>query len=74
MSAISGELLRYLMHGSLEYAEEYLQGVIDNITMGLLLMGCRTMADLHKVPYLMVGRLKELVDAEQRTEGRKDQE
>lgn len=74
MSAISGELLRYLMHGSLEYAEEYLQGVIDNITMGLLLMGCRTMADLHTVPYLMVGRLKELVDAEQRTEGRKDQE
>lgn len=71
MSAISGELLRYLMHGSLEYAEEYLQGVLDNIAMGLLLLGCRTMADLHHIPYLMVGRLKELVDAEERTEGRK---
>lgn len=71
MSAISGELLRYLMHGSLDYAEEYIQGVLDNIAMGLLLLGCRTMVDLHQVPYLMVGRLKELVDAEQRTEGRK---
>ncbi len=71
MSAISGELLRYLLHGGVDYAEEYLSGVIENIRMGLLLLGCRSIHELHRVPYLMTGRLRELVEAEEWTEQRR---
>lgn len=71
MTGISGELLRYLLYGGLDYARAYIQGLLENIRMGMLLLGCRTIADLSQVPYLIVGRLRELIEAEEENHGRR---
>lgn len=65
LTAMSGEVLRYLLHGGVAYAEEFLTGLMENIRMGMLLLGARRVEDLKDVPHLLVGRLGELVAAEE---------
>ena len=57
---ISGELLRYLLIGGRDYAREYLDQLIRHTRHGMLLLGCRTIEELKKVPFKLVGRLGEL--------------
>lgn len=65
ITAISGEILRYLMIGGLDYAEEYIEGLLNNIRMGMLLLACKKIDDLKEVPMLIIGKLRELIRAEE---------
>lgn len=64
LTGMSGEVLRYLLHGGPAYTEEFLTTLMAHIRMGMLLLGARTVADLADVPYLLTGRLRELIRAE----------
>lgn len=64
MGAVSGELLRFLLHGDRLYAEEYMSRLSGHFKMGMLLLGCKSPDQLKKVPHSYVGKLKILVDNE----------
>lgn len=57
---ISGEILRFLLIGGYDYAAEYLEGLIHHTKVGMLMLGCRNIEDVKKVPYKLTGRLKEI--------------
>lgn len=58
--AISGELLRFLLVGSEDYAACYLDQFLEKMKLGMVLLACRNLEDLQKLPYRLVGRLREL--------------
>lgn len=58
-TAMSGELLRFLLMGSYEYARDFLARLMEHTKKGMLLLGCQNLTQLHKVPYTMTGVLKE---------------
>ncbi|MDD7434592.1 MAG: type 2 isopentenyl-diphosphate Delta-isomerase [Peptoniphilaceae bacterium] len=57
LCAVSGAILRYLLMGGLDNARNYLKELRRNLTIGMLLLGCRTVEELHKVPYVLRGEL-----------------
>ncbi|MDO5037431.1 MAG: type 2 isopentenyl-diphosphate Delta-isomerase [Tissierellia bacterium] len=62
MTAISGELLTYLMYGGQMYAMEYVEALIYKTRMIMLLLGAKNLKDLWKVQWLAKGQLKDLID------------
>ncbi len=64
MGAVSGELLKFLMHGDRAYAEYYVSRFLSHLKMGMLLLGCDRPENLKKVPHTYVGKLKILIDNE----------
>ncbi len=58
---ISGELLKYLLHGGYDYARAYLEEIIYKTKMIMLLLGARNIEELKKTPYRITGRLKEII-------------
>ncbi len=64
MTAISGELLRFLMYGGRDYASKYIEDLIAHSKNAMVMLGCTTIEDLKKVPYKLTGRLKELEEGE----------
>ncbi|MDO5047549.1 MAG: type 2 isopentenyl-diphosphate Delta-isomerase [Anaerococcus sp.] len=62
MVAISGEVLRYLLHGGYHAAEEYLKDLNHKFKIIMCLLGVKNIEELKKVDYKLVGRLKELVE------------
>lgn len=59
--AISGEILNYLLHGSKDYASDYIEKLIYKVKIIMLLLGAANIDDLHEVDYRVTGRLKDLL-------------
>lgn len=57
---MSGEILKYLLHGSYEYAEAYLERLIYKVKMIMVLLGAQNLEELRKTEYKVTGKLKEL--------------
>lgn len=62
MCGISGELLSYLIHGGLDYAMDYVEGLIYKTKVLMLLMGAKDLESLSKVKWKATGKLKELIE------------
>lgn len=62
MAAVSGEVLKYLLHGGYIACESYLKDLNDKIKIIMCLLGVKNIEELKKVDYKIVGRLKELID------------
>lgn len=60
MTAISGELLRFLLFGGRDYASKYVQDLILHTRNAMVMLGCTTIEDLKRVPYKLTGRLREI--------------
>lgn len=62
MTAMSGELLRYLVHGGYNVAKNFLESLIYKSKVMMLLLGAKDLEALKKVPYKIIGGLKERMD------------
>lgn len=62
MAAMSGEVLRYLLHGGYEACEDFLKDLNYKIKIIMCLVGAKNIEELKKVDYKVVGRLKQLLD------------
>ncbi len=62
MAAMSGEVLRYLLHGGYEACEDFLKDLQYKIKIIMCLLGVKNIEELKKVDYKVVGRLKQLLD------------
>lgn len=60
-TAISGEVLRYLMHGGFDEAEKYVEDIIEKSKIIMMLLGVKKIKDLKNIDYTLTGRLKELI-------------
>ncbi len=61
MAAMTGEVLNYLLHGGYEACEGFLKEVHHKIKIIMTLLGVRTIEELKKVDYKLLGELKELI-------------
>ena len=59
---ISGEILSYLLYGGYEQARDYVEFLIRKTKIAMLLLGCKNLEDLKKVPYRVTGRLRDLTE------------
>lgn len=64
MTAISGEVLSFLLRGDYDYALDYLKELQTKIKLFMALVGAKNIKELKKVPYKVTGRLKELINEE----------
>lgn len=62
LTAISGEILQYLMHGGYEAAEEYIDTLINKTKIIMTLLGKKNINELKSVGYIITGHLKELLN------------
>lgn len=62
LTAMSGEILRYLLLGGYEYTREYLEGLILKTKIMMALVGARNLDELKNVPYKLTGKLKDLAE------------
>ena len=60
-TALSGEVLRYLMHGGFDEAKKYVESTIEKSKIIMMLLGVKKIEDLKNVNYTLTGRLKELI-------------
>lgn len=58
---ISGEILNYLLHGSKDYASDYIEKLSYKVKIIMLLLGAENINNLHQVDYRVTGRLRELL-------------
>ncbi len=61
IAGISGELLRYLVHGGYGHAKTYLEALTYKLKVIMLLMGKKNIEELRNADYRLTGRLKELL-------------
>lgn len=61
MTAIAGEVLRFLVHGGYKVAEDYLKSLIYQTKMTMLLLGAKNIKELKKVKYKTFGKLKDIL-------------
>lgn len=59
---ISGELLKYVIHGGYDYAKQYIESLIKKTKIIMVLLGASNIEELKKVPYKTTGRLKDILD------------
>lgn len=62
LTAISGELLQYLMHGGYIAAEEFLESLIFKTKILMVLLGKKNIEELRTVDYAVTGYLKEIIN------------
>jgi len=58
---ISGELLRYVLHGGYEQAKSYLNELIYKTKVVMFLLGVTDIKELKNVDYKITGKLKEII-------------
>ncbi|WP_282926615.1 type 2 isopentenyl-diphosphate Delta-isomerase [Helcococcus kunzii] len=58
---ISGEVLRYVLHGGYEQAKSYLNGLIYKTKVLMFLLGVTDIKELKNVEYKITGKLKEII-------------
>lgn len=61
ISAISGELLAYLVHGGYANAKEYLDSLFYKLRIIMMLLGKGSIEELKTTDYKLVGKLKEII-------------
>lgn len=61
MCAISGEILRYIVHGGVDYASVYLDDLINKVKIVMVLVGAKNIDELRQVKWKATGRLLELL-------------
>lgn len=62
MTAVSGEVLSYLLRGDYDYALTYLEQLKTKIKIFMALVGAKNIKQLKEVSYKLTGRLRELVE------------
>ncbi len=62
MTAMSGEVLSYLMHGGYEFAKEFLDSLIYKLKMLMVMLGAKNINELKNVDYKIFGKLKEITE------------
>lgn len=62
MAAVSGEVLKYLLHGGYMACESYLKDLNNKIKIIMCLLGVKNIEELKKVDYKIVGRLRDFID------------
>ena len=62
MTAISGEILSYIVRGGYEYTLKYIDGLMEKTKMLMMLNGARNISELQKVDYKVTGKLRELLE------------
>ncbi len=62
MTAISGEILSYIVRGGYEYTLRYIDGLIEKTKMLMMLNGAKNISELQKVDYKVTGKLRELLE------------
>jgi isopentenyl-diphosphate delta-isomerase len=60
MAALGGALLRILMEKGYDAAEKYLEDLINQIKVLMLLLGAKDITELKDIPFLLKGELREL--------------
>lgn len=58
---ISGELLKYLLHGGYNQAKKYLEDLIYKTKVVMFLLGVKNINELKNVEYKITGRLREIL-------------
>lgn len=62
MTAMSGEVLSYLMHGGYEFAKEFMDSLIYKTKMMMVMLGAKNIQELKKIDYKVFGKLKEITE------------
>lgn len=62
MTAISGEILSYIVRGGYEYTLRYIDGLMEKTKMLMMLNGAKNISELQKVDYKVTGKLRELLE------------
>ena len=62
MTAMSGEVLSYLMHGGYEVAKEFLDSLIYKLKMLMVMLGAKNISELRNIDYKVFGKLKEITE------------
>lgn len=62
MTAMTGEVLNYLLRGGYQACEDFLKEINHKIKIIMALLGVRNIEELKKVDYKLIGELKELVE------------
>lgn len=62
MTAISGEILSYIVRGGYEYTLKYIDGLMEKTRMLMMLNGAKNISELQKVDYKVTGKLRELLE------------
>lgn len=62
MVAISGEILKYILHSGQEGVKDYLSELIYKVKLIMLMLGVKNIEELKKVPYKLTGKLKEITE------------
>ena len=62
MTAISGEILSYIVRGGYEYTLRYIDGLMEKTKMLMMLNGAKNISELQKVGYKLTGKLRELLE------------
>lgn len=60
MSAGSGEVINYLLRGGYDSALKYVSNLKEKLAIIMMLLECKNIEELGKVPYKLTGKLKEL--------------
>lgn len=61
MTAISGEILSYIVRGGYEYTLRYIDSLIEKTKMIMMLTGAKNIEELKKIDYKVTGKLKDLL-------------
>ena len=61
MCAMSGEILKYVLHGGVDYAEEYVSELIYKSKIIMVLLGSKDIQSLKHIRWRATGRLLELL-------------
>ena len=62
MTAISGEILSYIVRGGYEYTLRYIDGLMEKTKMLMMLNGAKNISEPQKVDYKVTGKLRELLE------------
>ena len=62
MTAMTGEVLNYLLRGGYEACENFLNEINHKMKIIMALLGVRNIEELKKVDYKLIGELKELIE------------
>jgi len=61
LTAISGEILAYLVHGGYENAKEYMESLTYKTKIIMTLLGKKDISDLKTTQYKLTGKLKDII-------------
>lgn len=62
MTAMSSEVLNYLVRGDINMARDFVQSLRDKLRLIMVMSGAKTIKDLQSKEYKVSGRLKDLLD------------